>query len=48
MVLEGDPLKGVGDYLKTVPMDSSIFVFDELKDNGKAVSLNLMSGRPVK
>ena len=48
MVLEGDSLKGVGDYLKAVSMDSNKFVFDELKDNGKAVSLNLMSGRPVK
>ena len=30
MVLEGDPLNGVGDYLKAVPMDSNMFVFNEL------------------
>jgi len=47
MVMEGDSLKGIGDYLKTSHMDSNIFVFDELQDNGKSVSLILMSGWPI-
>jgi len=46
IVLEGEILTAVTNLLKKDVTSFNIFVLDELRDGGKAVSLILVSGRP--